>query len=212
MTNKNYFLLLAAGIFTIILALVMIKMIYDRDMTMPPAYKTFMDRTFIKYNIFEGQQKPFPDNVVFYDPKGQPVTIQNFRGQYLLINFWATWCPGCVKELPSLENLRNYVQRKDYPLTLIAVSLDREKDANELAAFLVDNKIGPFALYHDRDKAILRAYYMEGMPTTLLIDPEGYVLYEFLGEADWTDYFLIEFLRDEMGPFIEVLEKDKSSK
>lgn len=207
MTNKNY-LLFAVGLFTIVLSFVLIKMIFDHKVEIESKYKVFMDKTFHKYYIYKDGNKYFPD-AVFYDPVGQPVSIDTFKGKYTLLNFWATWCPGCVIELPHLEKLNEYIENRNYPLTVVALSLDREKSAGELADFLVDNNIGPFALYHDRDRAMLRAYPVEGMPTTLLIDPDGKVLYEFLGEADWTNYFLIKFLEQEMNPYMEMLEKRK---
>ena len=206
MTNKNYLFIIAAGLFTVILSMVLIKMIFDQKIEIDQDYKVYMDKTFVKYNVLKGENKVFP-NVVFYDPRGKPLSIEAFRGKYVLLNFWATWCPGCVVELPHLEKLREYIIQKEYPMALVAVSLDREKNGEDLAQFLVDHKVGPFALYHDRDSALLRAYPVEGMPTTLLIDPDGKVLYEFMGEADWTNYFIIKFLRQEMRHYIEMLDK-----
>ncbi len=209
MTNKNYLLIIALGVFTLILSIILFKIIFDYKLNIDPAVEVAIEKQFHDFKHYKEGKKPFPE-VVFYNPRGEKTMIRDFRGQYLLLNLWATWCPGCVKELPSLQKLQEYIIQKKWPLSLVALSLDRELSTEEIAQFLVDHQIGPFALYHDKDREVFRAYPLAGMPTTLLIDPEGNVLYEFMGEADWTDYFLMKFLQDEMQPFINVLKKEKS--
>ena len=77
---------------------------------------------------------------------------------------------------------------------LIALSLDRQKTQAELTEFLGRYDVSDFALYHDTDRKMTKAYPLDGMPTTLLINPDGYILYEFMGEADWQEDALYTFL------------------
>jgi peroxiredoxin len=167
-------------------------------------------KQFVNFKVYDPTEREFPAYAHFYNPKGQKVTIGNYNGQYVLMNLWATWCPGCVKELPSLQNLGLYLQREKYPVTLIGLSLDREKTPVELAEFLARYDIAPFALYHDTDKSISKAYPVRGMPTTLLINPKGYVIYEFMGEADWMEPDLVKFLKEEIEGFKAFQEMKKS--
>ena len=184
-------------------------MIFETKIEIDNGSRAFIEEQFKGFKEFKAGQEPFPE-VFFYDPHGKKITIKDFQGRFLLMNVWATWCPPCVKELPSLEDLAFHVTNENMPIAVIAVSIDRQKTTNEIAEFLVQHDIGPFALYHDKDKRLTRAYHFTGYPTTLLIDPDGNVVYEFQGDADWMNGFLLTFLNDVTKPLKEKLEQKKS--
>lgn len=123
-----------------------------------------------------------PD-ISFLDPGGQERFWQDFRGKYLLVNFWATWCAPCVTELPSLEKLRG--RFADNGLEVIAVSLDKQRPHDEIKGFLSYRSIGDFAAYFDHSGMMERQLALRGIPTSYLLDPEGNVLTIFEGDADW---------------------------
>lgn len=151
-----------------------------------------IDEMFLHMQAFERDQLKFPE-YEFVAPDGTHITISNFQGQYVLLNFWATWCPPCVKELPSLVNLKNYFRQSN--LHVITLSLDHTKDYNGHAAFLERYGLNKDELlYRDAMKHITRSYPISGMPTTLLIGPRGHVLYEMLGDIEWMDPRMVEFL------------------
>jgi thiol-disulfide isomerase/thioredoxin len=127
----------------------------------------------------------------FMSPEGRRVNWQVFEGKYLLINFWATWCGPCVIELPSFEKLRQ--RFKDTNLEVIAVSLDTQRDQEQIQRFLSNRSIGEFASYFDDAKEVKSAISMRGIPTTYLLDPNGNVLYVFEGDAVWHSQSAIEF-------------------
>jgi len=121
--------------------------------------------------------------VSFVNPDGNVKNWQDFRGKYLLVNFWATWCGPCVVELPSLEKLKD--EFGDQNLAVIAISMDQGKNHSEIKTFLDNRSIGHFAAYYDVEGEIRRQMKIRGIPTTYLLSPEGEFLYSFEGDAHW---------------------------
>ena len=127
-------------------------------------------------------KNPVPaDTFTVRDVNGKLVSLSDFKGKVVLLNFWATWCPPCAKEMPSMERLyRTYGANG---LVIVGVSVDTAapRDVKEYADKL---KI-TFPILHDRDMIISRRYSNPGVPTSYLIDRQGRVAYRVLGEYDW---------------------------
>jgi len=141
--------------------------------------------------VFDAAGHGMPD-AAFVDADGKSVSFQGFRGRHVLLNLWATWCGPCVVELPSLERLQDlYPPEK---LTILAVSLDRTRTREELAVFLENRAIGPFALAHDEKGEVERLLAIRGLPTSFLIAPDGKIRYVFEGDADWSSPLARSFL------------------
>ena len=119
------------------------------------------------------------------------VNWQVFEGQYLLVNFWATWCGPCVVELPSFDKLRQKFEGKG--LEVIAISLDTQRNQEQIKAFLRNRNIGEFSAYFDDAREVKSAIAMRGIPTTYLLDPQGNILYVFEGDAVWHSSAAVEF-------------------
>jgi thiol-disulfide isomerase/thioredoxin len=102
-------------------------------------------------------------------PNG-PVSLAQYRGQYLYLDFWASWCAPCKRSFPWMGQL----QQRNPALKVLAISVDSEKkDAEQ---FLQATPIG-FAVAFDPSGQSAKAYAIKGMPTSVLIDPDGKVLY-----------------------------------
>jgi len=102
------------------------------------------------------------------------------EGEVVLLNFWATWCPPCRKEMPSMAALhRKYAEKG---LKVVAVSVDR--DANDLSAFVREYKL-PFQVLHDADSSVSHSYGVFRYPETFLIDRQGQVRYHLVGAVEW---------------------------
>ncbi len=102
------------------------------------------------------------------------------EGEVVLLNFWATWCPPCRKEMPSMATLhRKYAEKG---LKVVAVSVDR--DANDLSAFVREYEL-PFQVLHDADSSVSHSYAVFRYPETFLIDRQGKVRYYFSGAVEW---------------------------
>ena len=143
--------------------------------------------------VTKRRQEPIVD-VNFIDPKGETKTFNDFKGNYILVNFWATWCPPCVLELPSLEKLAKKLEKDG--LQVIAISLDTQKDQQGIRDFLLNRGIGDFAQYLDNLQSIQKSIYMRGIPTSVLLDPEGNILYVFEGDAKWDKPSALKFFRN----------------
>ncbi len=114
-------------------------------------------------------------------PAGAPVRLSDFRGKVLLLNFWATWCPPCVKEMPSMEAL--YQKFKGRNFVVLAISLD-EKGAAAVKPFLRKLKL-TFPVALDPDSKVSGIYGARDLPSSFVINGEGQVVAAAKGERDW---------------------------
>lgn len=123
---------------------------------------------------------------------GQETTLAAFQGRVVLLNFWATWCAPCIREMPSLDRLQAKLRGEG--LDVVAVSED----------FAGMDLVGPFferlelenlAIYLDSDGALGKAFGIAGLPTTLLIDREGRVVGGLEGPAEWDSDEAIALIR-----------------
>jgi thiol-disulfide isomerase/thioredoxin len=120
----------------------------------------------------------------FQTADGFEQTLANFRGQVLVVNFWATWCAPCVEEMPTLGALQRRYEGR--PLRVIAISLDRPAHQAKAVAELAKLAGGSLTFYHDPTAAI--AYDSgagAGMPMTVIYGKDGRELARLAGAADW---------------------------
>lgn len=119
----------------------------------------------------------------FLGPNGETLHLADFKGQVLVVNFWATWCAPCVQEMPTLAKLQSAFA--DKPVKVLAISLDRAEDRGFAQRFIL--KHGPLVFYQD-DKYVLpfaldpRA---DSVPITVIYDREGRERARLEGGADW---------------------------
>jgi len=102
------------------------------------------------------------------------------KGQVVLLNFWATWCPPCRQEMPSMVTLYN--KMKSQGLKVVAVSVDQ--DSSELASFVREYSL-PFEVLHDKSNAVSQRYGVYRYPESFLIDRQGRVRYHLVGSVEW---------------------------
>jgi thiol-disulfide isomerase/thioredoxin len=116
------------------------------------------------------------------DVAGAPRTLADYRGKVVLLNFWASWCPPCLREMPSMERLR--VKMAGRPLAIVA--LDSAEAAEEVNAFLSKMKLG-FPILLDPDGSNTKRWKVFALPTTFLLDAEGRVRYALTGPTEWDE-------------------------
>lgn len=109
----------------------------------------------------------------------QTLTLHQFRGQVVLLNFWATWCPPCIEELPSLMALH----RRMPQLIILGVSID--SDAQAYRNFLLENGID-FATIRDPTQRVNRMYGTVQIPESYIIDRSGHIVRKYISAQDWT--------------------------
>jgi thiol-disulfide isomerase/thioredoxin len=121
-------------------------------------------------------------NVAFSDAGGRSYALSKYRGRYVLLNLWASWCAPCVRELPSLASLQRAIASKK----LAVVAIDVEKGADQIAGkFLIAHQAAELPAFADPDMKVMRATGTFGLPTTILIDPKGREIARATGPAQW---------------------------
>ena len=117
------------------------------------------------------------------------VNLQDYRGRFVLLNFWATWCSPCLKEMPDLENAYNEMGQEK----LVVLAVGMGESVEKIKAFF--NKYGfTFPLLADNRMKITKLYGVRNIPVTYLIDPDGVVLGRALGVRDWASPDLLAFI------------------
>lgn len=111
---------------------------------------------------------------------GPPVSLQEKRGEVVLLNFWATWCKPCEDEMPAMDRLYRSLQSENFEL--LAVSVDEDPDT--VKAFR--QRLGmSFPILLDPEQHVSSEYQTTGFPETLLIDQSGMILERYVGPRDW---------------------------
>ncbi len=116
------------------------------------------------------------------DMNGKTVSLSSLKGKVILLNFWATWCPPCKGEMPSMNKLYNELKSKGFEV--VAVSTDN--GPSPVKEFLAKTHLD-FTVLLDETKIVSREYKVFSMPTTFLIDRNGFIAEKLFGEYDWTD-------------------------
>jgi peroxiredoxin len=112
---------------------------------------------------------------------GKMVHLSSYRGKVVMVHFWATWCPPCVEELPTLERLFRAYFGKD--LEILAVSVD-EGGAGAVGQFMQKNRLALPVLLNP-DQSVSRSYGTIKFPETYLVDRDGVVRRKVIGAVDW---------------------------
>lgn len=142
----------------------------------PPSVSGWMEQF-----SFIDQPRPAP-RTGFLAGTGAPVTIDDFRGRVLLVNFWATWCAPCIRELPSLDKLQAHLG--DEGLLVLAVSQDRG-GASVAGPFLKKLGVTRLGLFLDSRMELGRALGVRALPWSALVDRDGNVVGMLPGYAEW---------------------------
>jgi len=108
----------------------------------------------------------------------EKVKLSDYLGKVVMINFWATWCPPCIREMPSMERL--YRKFEGEKFTVLAVN--QMEDEDDVFAFTGQLELDPtFPILFDKESDVSRDYRVRGLPTTYLVDKKGYIRYRAVG-------------------------------
>ena len=118
------------------------------------------------------------------------VALGDYRQQVVVLNFWATWCPPCIKEAPSLEKFA--VETQPLGVTVIGVSVD--EDAQALKQFVRDYHLS-YPVARDPDRAVATRFGTFKFPETYILDRNGKVAEKIIGAIDWQDPRMISFVK-----------------
>lgn len=117
------------------------------------------------------------------------VSLKDYRGKVVVLNFWATWCPPCVEETPSLVQLQ-----KDMGNQVVVLAVSTDVDAKAYEQFIRDHRVDLLTV-RDGDNKSNALYGTYKFPETYIIDREGKIRRKFIGAADWTSPDIENFLR-----------------
>lgn len=173
--KKRYFVLVRAVFISLLISGAIILSCGKKD---TPGDKTEAVKK-TREGISEGEIAP---DFTLKDLKGIEVNLKEFKGKVVLLNFWATWCPPCRKEIPSMVEL--YKRYKDKGLEIIGVNLDK-LGKTEVEKFSLEYKINFPVLLNPSGDAATR-YGVVVLPTTIFLDRYGKIKGRISGALDWT--------------------------
>lgn len=140
---------------------------------------------------FRGMNGVTPPPLALKDMNGKSHSLAAYKGKVVLVNFWATWCPPCREEMPSMQRLKEKMAGR--PFAMLGVN-SGEQPA-ELDAFLKLVKVD-FTILLDPDNAVAKRWKVYGLPTSFLIDKQGKVRYTLTGTTEWDEKEALALIED----------------
>lgn len=138
-----------------------------------------------------GEGIPAPD-FTFPGLDGKNTSLSNYKGKVVLVNIWATWCPPCVYEMPSMQKLYNEFNGKNFEI--LAVSIDAA-GVDAVAPFMKKHKLS-FPALMDPKGTIKSMYRVTGIPESFIIDKQGILVGKIIGPRDWATQEVFGFFQD----------------
>ena len=123
-------------------------------------------------------------------PDGRTYRLAEYLGKPIILNFWATWCPPCRAEMPSMQRAHEILA----PEGIAVIAINVGDDVEAVREFLADTPVS-FPLPMDRDSVIDQRYPVIGLPTTFVIDAEGRLAFSATGEQEWDAPALLDQVR-----------------
>ncbi len=136
--------------------------------------------------------RPAKDFALILD--GKPIHLSDLRGKVVVLNFWASWCPPCVEETPSL----NQMQARIAPMGGMVLGIDMDEDAEAYKRFVQNNQIS-FPTYRDETLKLAGQYGTIMFPETYIIDRQGRIARKIVGEQDWAQGDVAEYIQNLVG-------------
>ena len=119
--------------------------------------------------------------------------LSAYRGKVVLLNFWATWCPPCIREMPSMERLHQQINADDFKV----IAINQMEDIDQVFAFTGQLEIDPtFEILFDSKSEVSQAYAVRGLPTTYLIDKKGNIRYRAVGGREFNHPEVVKIINE----------------
>ena len=148
------------------------------------------DTTNIKNLVINKELKKY-DSLTFLDGQNNQLSLNDFNGKLILLNFWATWCAPCKEEMPSLDLLQANEKLDNLRVFPINVGKDNVEKSK---VFFKDLKIKNLNLYFDSPTTLAKKFGLRGIPTTILFNKRGEEFARIIGSTDFNDKKFIEWL------------------
>ena len=141
-------------------------------------------------NIIEHDQPKDYKEIIFEDFEGNTINLKEYKSKIYILNFWATWCAPCKKEMPSLDKLH-----KNDNIEVFAINVE-EKNKNKTKKFFKDLDIKNLSIYFDPELELTKSLSLRGLPTTIILNQEKKEVARIIGEVDFNDFSLLNWLLD----------------
>ena len=148
------------------------------------------EATDIKNLVINKELKKY-DSLTFLDAKNTQFDLKNYKGNLILLNFWATWCAPCKEEMPSLDLLQSNENLKNLKIFPINVGQDNIEKASN---FFDELKIQNLEIYFDSPITLAKKFSLRGIPTSILLNKDGLEFARIIGSIDFNDKKFIEWL------------------
>ena len=152
---------------------------------------SFAEEVFDIKNLVINKELKKYDNLSFLDDKNNQINLDDLNGNLILLNFWATWCAPCKEEMPSLDNLKSNKNLNNLKIFPINIGKDNLKKALE---FFEDLEITNLNIYFDNPSTLAKTFSLRGVPTSILINKDGYEFARIMGSIDFNDKNFIKWL------------------
>jgi len=146
----------------------------------------------LSHSLTEQAPKPAPA-LKLKDLDGQPHDLAQLKGKVVLINFWATWCPPCRREMPSMERLSQTLAGEAF--AVLAVDVGEDPDTITAFTSQLDTTLN-FPILLDTRSRTLQAWKVAGLPTTFLVDQQGRVVASAVGGREFDHPDIVQAIRE----------------
>ncbi len=153
---------------------------------------TFANETPNIKNLIINKELKEYTNLTFLDDQNNQLNLANYKGNVLLLNFWATWCAPCKEEMPSLDLLKSNKDLNNLKIFPVNVGQDNIKKAKK---FFHDMNIKNLDLYFDENINLTKKFALRGIPTSILINKNGKEFARIIGSIDFNEENFIEWLK-----------------
>lgn len=136
----------------------------------------------MKKLVFHSEPQPVSDKTFTLEDDGGTATLADYQGKVVLLNFWATWCAPCRKEMPMLSELQSEFGGDDFEVLTLATG--RNNPAG-IRKFFDDANISNLPRHQDAKQAVARDMAVLGLPITVILDPQGNEIARLRGDAEW---------------------------
>jgi thiol-disulfide isomerase/thioredoxin len=153
-----------------------------------------LDRLFGDMGVVKVAQVAEPVEIRLKDLNGRQVSLSDFRGKIVFLNFWTTWCPTCRIEMPSMEKLHQRFKDKEFAM----VTINLRESAEQVKQFFKNFKL-TFAALLDSNGEVGAHFSIYAIPTTFILDKEGRIIGKVMGPREWDSrkaFALFEHLTD----------------